>query len=181
MKELFTSENKRIAVYEKPFKFNFMTAFYSFCRNSMFHIGWDDGLTDTMRQHSYLHSRFSEDDLKRSGILDAINSSDARQELEGYEVESSVVNLSTPADSHFPHVHNNVDKVVLYYVNMEWREGWHGETLFYSDDKQTIEHAMNYVPGRVIVFDASIVHAIRPQSHICDKYRFTFAMMLKKR
>lgn len=181
MKELFTSEGCRITVYEKPFKFNFMTSFYEFCQSSLFRIGWGDGETDSMRQNSYLHSEFSEDDLVRSGLLGAINSSDARQELEGYDIQRCVVNLSTPADCHFPHVHNDADKVLLYYVNLEWREGWHGETLFYSDDKQTIEHAMNYTPGRVIAFDASIPHSVRPQSHICDKYRFTFAVMLKKR
>jgi hypothetical protein len=181
LKEYFTSDGKRIAIYEKPFKFSFTSTFFNFCKNSLFRIGWSDNDTDAARQHAYMHSKFDTNDVKASGFLEAVISSDVQQEIEGHVIEDAVCNLSTPADSHFAHVHPEIDKVMLYYVNMEWREGWHGETLFYSDDKEAIERAISYVPGQVVVFDASIPHVLRPQSHSCDKYRFTFALMLKKR
>ena len=42
-------------------------------------------------------------------------------------------------------------------------------------DKKDIIYTSPYTPGRIIVFDATIPHAIRPQSVIGPKFRFTLA------
>jgi hypothetical protein len=65
-------------------------------------------------------------------------------------------------------------------VNQEWRDGWHGETLFFSENLKEIVHAMVYTPGRVVVFDGNIPHAIRPQSIIGPQFRYTLAMVFDK-
>jgi hypothetical protein len=64
----------------------------------------------------------------------------------------------------------------LYYANLEWEQHWHGETLFYSEDLNEIDLAIRYTPGRIVVFDATIPHSIRPQSNVANNYRFTYAM-----
>jgi hypothetical protein len=69
---------------------------------------------------------------------------------------------------------------VLYYVNLEWQDGWHGETLFYDESLKNIVFASPYIPGRIVVFDGSIPHTIRPQSYIASHYRFTFALIYNK-
>ena len=90
-----------------------------------------------------------------------------------------ILNVTTASDSHFVHAHPE-SKVVLYYVNQEWKDGWHGETLFYSENLKDIVHANVYTPGRVIVFDGKIPHAIRPQSIIGPQFRYTLAMVFNK-
>jgi hypothetical protein len=70
--------------------------------------------------------------------------------------------------------------VLLYYVNLEWREGWHGETLFFQENLKDVAFTSVYTPGRLIAFDAKIPHTIRPQSHIAAQYRFTLAMVFNK-
>jgi hypothetical protein len=68
----------------------------------------------------------------------------------------------------------------LVYVNLDWQDGWHGETLFYSESQKEIVFASPFTPNRVVVFDAKIPHTIRPQSHIAPFYRFTLTLVLKK-
>ena len=177
--EFRTDSNKRIAVYDDLFSRRFREMMFSFASNSMFVIGWPDGATEQMRTNSFLHSRFSYDDVVNCGILDEIRASSAASELDGLEFEHCVLNLSTPADSHYPHTHPE-ETIFLYYVNTEWFDGWHGETLFFDETLKTIAHACMYTPGRLVIFDGTIPHAIRPQSHIANKYRFTLALTFKK-
>ena len=65
-------------------------------------------------------------------------------------------------------------------MNLEWRDGWHGETLFFDESCKDIMYASPYTPGRVIAFDAKIPHTIRPQSHLASFYRFTLALVYTK-
>jgi Rps23 Pro-64 3,4-dihydroxylase Tpa1-like proline 4-hydroxylase len=80
---------------------------------------------------------------------------------------------------YYAHTHGE-DKVLLYYINMEWKEGWHGETQFYSDDLKEVKYTSPYTPGRLILFDGKIPHTMRPQSIIAPKFRFSLSMFLKK-
>ncbi len=179
MKELFVQHGKRICVYDNLFDAFYKNTAYSFARNSLFGIGWGD--TDIAEKQSYanLHSVYSEEDLKRLGILEKIEASAAGNELSGHVLSKAILNLSTAADTNYMHTHAE-DKVLLYYVNLEWFDGWHGETLFFSEDGKDVVFASPYSPGRLVVFDAKIPHTIRPQSHIAAQYRFTLSLFLNK-
>ena len=100
--------------------------------------------------------------------------------IKEYDIGKTVINLSTPSDVNYVHTHPE-DKILLYYVNAEWREGWHGETQFYSEDLKQIQFSSPYTPGRLILFNANIPHTIRPQSIIGPQFRFTLAMGLSKK
>jgi len=179
MKEMFFQHGKRVCVYDNLFDAFYRSAVYTFARNSLFAIGWAD--TDIAEKQSYanLHSAYSEDDLSRLGIIEKILASEAGNELNGYTLSKAVLNLSTAADTNYTHTHPE-DKVLLYYVNLEWFDGWHGETLFFSEDGKDVVFASPYSPGRLVVFDAKIPHTIRPQSHIASQYRFTLSLFLNK-
>ena len=57
-----------------------------------------------------------------------------------------VCNLVRPDDVHYLHIHQK-QQVCLYYVNLDWRDGWHGETLFYNPDNlKEIVYTSLYVP-----------------------------------
>ena len=86
------------------------------------------------------------------------------------------INRLVVFDEYVDNAHHN-QQVALYYVNLEWRDGWHGETVFYNPDKlNEIAYASLFVPGRIILFDGSIPHAIRPQSIKAPKFRFTVSL-----
>ncbi len=179
MREQYVCGGKRIAVYDDLFTMQFRLRVFDFVNKSLFQLGWGDSTEFYKRNHMFLHSVYSEEDLARLGILEAIRNSAAASELDGYTVSKAIVNLSTPDDSNFVHTHAE-SKVLLYYVNTDWRDGWHGETLFFDEPQKDIVFASAYTPGRLLSFDASIPHAIRPQSHIAVPFRFTLAIVLNK-
>jgi len=179
MKEMLFQHGKRIRVYDGLFDAHYRTDVYAFAQRSYFSIGWTDGAIVEKQANRFFHSVYSQDDVDRLGILEKIAESEAASELTGYKLEKTILNLSTAADTNYVHTHVE-DKVLLYYVNLEWFDGWHGETLFFSEDHKDVVYASPYTPGRLISFDARIPHTIRPQSHIAAQYRFTLALIFNK-
>lgn len=177
--EIEVDNGRKLRLYDNMFDMAYRTKVYEFMRKSLFQIGWADSFSPEKRGYQFLHSMFSEDDLKRIEFIDRLYQTPAGQEMVGHTLTKAVLNLSTPADVNFVHTHPE-DKVILYYVNLDWDDGWHGETLFFDEASKNIMFASAYTPGRVIAFDAKIPHTIRPQSHIATFYRLTFALVYTK-
>jgi hypothetical protein len=179
MKEIFVDRNKRIAIYDDLFTLFDRGNFYDFAEKSLFQIGWADGHIAENQKYRFLHSRYSQEDIDRMGIVEKIMQTPAAEEIKGHTLEKAILNLSTPSDVNFFHAHPE-NKVLLYYVNLVWSDGWHGETLFFDEPCKEIVLANPYTPGRLVVFDATIPHAIRPQSYIAPFYRYTLALIYNK-
>ena len=74
------------------------------------------------------------------------------------------------------------NKTVLLYLNPDLdHPNFGGETIFYDPNNvKEIAHTSLYVPGRIILFDGSIPHAIRPQSVKAPKFRFTLSLFFQR-
>jgi hypothetical protein len=173
-KKHILSTGKEIHIYDGLVPLSIRDHVFVYVSSSKYMIGWKDGLFEDAVRHKYLFSSFSEQDNDECRLLPFLKITAVGELIKDLTLTKSVVNLSTPSDTHFAHVHPE-KLVVLYYANMKWEQHWHGETLFYTEDLNEIELAIRYQPGRVIVFDASIPHAIRPQSVCADHFRFTCA------
>jgi len=167
--------NKEITIFDDLIDFDDRLMAYQFIKNSYFKIGWGDAVTEEHSKFAYLYSNYSDEDLNNLGLYAKIMESKAGKMVEGLTRTKAIVNLSTPSDVNFIHSHPE-KKVLLYYVNINWEEGWHGETLFFDETRKKIEFASPYTPGRIIVFDAKIPHTIRPQSYLASNYRFTLSI-----
>ena len=73
----------------------------------------------------------------------------------------------------YPHIGNTG-------INLEWKDGYAGETLFYNDDLKDAHTVSSFVPGRITIFDGEIPHTIRPQSTYGPDYRFTISYFVNK-
>jgi hypothetical protein len=179
VKEVIVNGNQSIKVFDNQLLLGQRQHLYSFITQSSFRLGWVD--TDIMENQAnkLLHSVYSNEDLDKFKIFDYLQNTELKKYLENYQVDQAIVNLSTASDYNFVHAHTQ-DKVLLYYANLEWHDGWHGETLFYDEPCKDVVFASSFTPGRFILFDANIPHTIRPQSIIAAKYRFTFATTLNK-
>ncbi len=175
MKTIKAKNGKTIQVFDNLFDLGTRLTAYEYMRNSLYRIGWKDSETEENVKYQYLHSGYSQEDLNNLPLYHKIMESPAAKLVEGLTLKKSVVNLSVPSDVNFIHAHPE-KKVILYYANIDWRDGWHGETLFYNEERTEVEYANPYTPGRLIVFDGNFPHTIRPQSHIASNYRFTFAL-----
>ena len=179
MKEHIADRGRSIRIYDDVFSLNFRHELYSRAIKSSFKIGWEDNDVIENSQHKYLHARYSAQEIDEMGVLFNLAPTPVFEEIAGHKVTRSVLNLSTPADVLFLHTHTE-DKVILYYINLEWQSHWYGETLFYDEALKNIVLATPYTPGRVIVFDGKIPHTIRPQSHSAPFFRFTLTIFLEK-
>lgn len=171
---------KRIDVFDNVFPLNWRISAFNFVSKSLFQLGWSDSSIPERKPHdSYIHSKWTLEDVQRSGILDYIKEP-ITDLLDGLSLIRAVLNLSTPSDVNYTHTHPE-KKVLLYYANLEWGEGFHGETQFWSEDLKRVQYTSLYTPGRLILFDAAIPHTIRPQSIIAPQFRFTLALIYDKK
>lgn len=175
-KKYTLSSGKELYVFDDMLPLQSRDYLYDFVSKSNYIIGWMDGNTQEARNHSFLHSPYSDEDNAKAGLLEFYKTSEIAELIAGLSVVKSIVNLSVASDVHFVHAHPE-KLVVLYYANLVWEPHWYGETVFFSEDLKNIELALPYTPGRIIAFDASIPHAIRPQSIAAEKHRFTYTMV----
>jgi hypothetical protein len=174
MREYTVNGGNKIHVFDDVLSHRHRGELYTFCRLQNLHMGWNDTDIAEAQHHRYLHAILREEDLKATGLTQYLKNSELAGPLEGLTLSKSVLNVSVTSDCHWTHTHGE-RKVVLFYVNQEWKDNWHGETLFFSENGEDIVFASRYVPGRVIVFDGAIPHALRPQSREGPQYRYTLA------
>ena len=65
--------------------------------------------------------------------------------------------------------------VVLYYPNTRWQKEWGGETMFYDSKSNELIYASEYKSNRILLFDGTIPHCVRPPTYKSDQFRFTIA------
>jgi len=166
-----------VYVYDNVLSLHDRESFLHTCMESKYNIvGWQDQPSE----EGYIHSAWSKEDLVNSGFLSATGIDEIMKEI-GLSVEQvykGVINVDTLSDSHWPHTHDGV--VLLYYLNMEWQEGWGGETLFYDTNSKEIIYGSKFTPNRVIVFAGNIPHNIKHQNRIADKHRMSFSIFFNK-
>ena len=88
-------------------------------------------------------------------------------------LERAHVNLELYGDMLFPHQDLELGVTAVYYANPVWEETWQGETVFYKDGEPA--HAVLPKPGRLVVFDADIVHRVGVPSRECYVPRISVA------
>lgn len=98
-----------------------------------------------------------------------------------YRVYRCYCNYAAYGDMLFTHTDAQPGRkglTALWYIAPEWNVEWGGETMFYNS-RQDAEVAVTPRPGRLVVFDGSILHAGRPPNRICYAPRYTLAFKLE--
>ena len=170
-----------IAVFDNIVPFSTREKLIDYCTRSKFSLGWcDRPIIENNKAIPNVHSSWTVDSLNESKILpyiiECINQTPF---FTCDKIESIILNLIRPSDVHYIHSHPN-KQVALYYCNLDWEDGWYGETMFYNPkDLDQISYTSLYKPGRIILFDGGIPHAIRPQSICGPKYRMSLSLIFK--
>jgi len=174
------SNLKGIEVYDNIVPFAERDAFYVFAQKSLYQIGWPDRDEYDKLAFPCLHSHYSVEDLTKMKILPFVEKIFQKSKFKKYfrpnSIRKIVMNLSKPGDIYYNHIHLNW-LGVLYYVNLDWKREWCGETLFWDKNEKDIIFTSPYTPGRFIIFDGhNTPHTLRPQSYIGPAYRFTLTI-----
>ena len=166
----------KISYYDNVIPIALRQQIYNFCLKSTYRLGWEDS-DDPSKFIPNLHSSWSSLDLSKTNLASYIQKCiENTPWFTGNSNWKIVVNLIRPTDVHYIH-HHRGQHVVLYYANLEWEDGWYGETIFYDEFKENdITFTSPYIPGRIILFDGNIPHAIRPQSVNGSKFRISITL-----
>jgi hypothetical protein len=168
-------------VIDNPFGTAYHEKLYDYVTNSYFKIGSQDGPSPLDRRNQvYIHSDYSPDDVNRIGFLDKLRALKEFKPYKDLEVVRTTINVSVPSDTNYPHTHSNQISLI-YYINLDWKPEWAGETVIYNDDMSEIIYTSMYKPARLLIFDGEMPHSIRAQSHLAPHYRFTWAMFFNKK
>jgi Rps23 Pro-64 3,4-dihydroxylase Tpa1-like proline 4-hydroxylase len=81
-----------------------------------------------------------------------------------------LTNVSRHTDSSFENTYT-----VLVFCNKYWEDTWGGELKFYSEHS-ALHNTIDFVPGRVVVFDSRIEHKVMPLTGVAKKSRFSIAV-----
>lgn len=98
-----------------------------------------------------------------------------------YRIHRCYCNHAAYGDMLFTHTDTPPGRkglTALWYIAPEWNVEWGGETLFYDSNQDAIA-AVTPKPGRLAVFDGSILHAGRPPNRVCYAPRYTLAFKLE--
>jgi len=99
----------------------------------------------------------------------------------GYRIYRCYCNHAAYGDMLFTHTDCEPgagDYTALWYIAPEWDVEWGGETLFYNSGMDA-EVAVTPRPGRLVVFDGTLVHVGRPPNRVCYAPRYTLAFKLE--
>ena len=187
--------NDDITIYDNVLNWEAQYTLHEICKNAYYKIGWSDTPNN---KENFMHSAIDGKrwidyfdtnkpvDLSHPQLrtIDILNNSQPFRDL-AYDlnykngVSKTVINCDTISDSHYQHNHIG-DIVILYYTNLEWKDGWGGETKFYDQYGKNIIYTSPYTPNRMIVFDGKVVHSFNPPSCAASKYRFSMSTFINK-
>ena len=179
-KKLSTSDGKVIHIYDDVFCQFDREYHQSYCYESKFVICNQSNIVN------YFKCTLSENELKDFCFFDNENVILIIKEHLGENViinESWILPTFSGLSPHkFHHDSCTRDKnineqIILYHVNLTWDHNWHGETLFLNDSNEC-EIAVEYKPGRIIVYDAKMYHSSSPITG-SNYPRFIFAISAK--
>lgn len=100
---------------------------------------------------------------------------------EAYKVYRCYCNHASYGDMLFTHTDcepGGKDLTALWYVAPQWDLEWGGETLFFDKDRDAAA-VVSPRPGRLVIFDGTILHAGRPPNRACYAPRYTLAYKLE--
>ena len=152
---------------------------YMFSSSTDYQIGWGDVSTFETRQYPCLHHTFTKKEWETSKFIPSICNGKLIEAIDGLVFDSATINLSFPSSVQFPHTHGDC-KVLVYYINPDWRNEFYGETIFYNETMSEASKTVLYKPNRAILFDGNTPHSIRPSSHIAPQYRFTLGIFFQQ-
>jgi hypothetical protein len=191
-----TASGHKITVYDDVFDFAQRSFLMDQCRRLNYEIldPYDANLRDQMAKYTckavitenclkdfFQLDRQHHGKIKMYHLAQLYNLSAGGRELALEIGKNSLARMWCNAGHHSdnPALHSDyvVDdgtKSMLTYLNLEWKQDWDGGTIFRTADGKGVELYVDYVPGRVVVFDSIIPH--KPMTCSADSVPFRFTL-----
>ena len=177
-KTITTSCGKFIDVYDNVFLFTEQEFFEKFFKESFFK--YQQTLSSASTTHlpsTFLNSKYTLEDVKNLNFFNVNNVNQILSNYEKLDFSTAWVNLSLPGTYYQKHTdignEFNIKQIsLMYYGTTTWQDSYGGETFFYNETGEK-EIVVDYIPGRLVIFDSSIPH--KPAfsyGHVVGRYVF---------
>lgn len=177
-KSITTGCGKFIDIYDNVFLFRDQEFFERFFQSNLF--SYNKTLTSTNTSHlpnTFLHSRYTMEDINRFNFFNVESIQEILKKYGNLEFSTAWANLSLPGTYIQKHTDNSVEFgknqiTLMYYGTTTWQDSYGGETFFYNDNGEK-EIVVDYIPGRIVIFDSSIPHkSAFSYGHTVGRYVF---------
>lgn len=168
---LLQIDNQEIFVLDNALPYHYLDKLFTFCRKSSFipdHGSSELKVTQDARFVSYLNEEDLES-IEYKTILDLL-----LPKFKITKVLDSYINVYNIGAFNNPHTDTSLDNhlSILVFPNTEWNTLWGGETKFYKQGL-CYNYTLDYVPGRIIVFDSRLQHHALTINHSCPTSRYS--------
>ena len=169
-----TKDGDSIVIFDDLFDYSnrmlWMTTLYN--SSLQFGISYDSQVSD-QKSVSGLGNHWGHTEWDNFGLGRHKNWIEVQKVLEGRQFQRAWLNVSTGKEMYRWHADHNLNeaKSILYYPNLKWNSEWDGQTVFKDRDAKEYEYCVDYVPGRVVVFDSIIPHKAVHGNHEAPCHR----------
>jgi hypothetical protein len=170
----------QIKIFDNFFSYSYLSGLYDYVKKSQYSLGHVSNFLG--KTPSNLTSRFacylSKQDIFDMGLC--MHLEKIAKQL-GRDLFLNIFYIghfdsSTCSDFHVDTTESSEDLfTIIIYPNTFWDDLWAGDLKFY-DDNSVFNKTIDFVPGRIIVFDSRIKHKVMPVSKIADDSRFSIAI-----
>ena len=172
---VFNDTKNIIEIYDDLISSSDLDWMHTYCLNSQFTCGHASNPLGYERD-SRFSSQITNNNLESSGVLSVVKSVSEQLKQKLY-IGNCYINhyqLMTSTSKHTDSALPNTF-TILIFCNKYWEEPWGGELKIYKDKSKT-HSIIDYVSGRVVIFDSRIEHKVMPLTHAAKKDRFTIAV-----
>ena len=190
--DLTTKAGKKIYIYDDVFDFSTQDKLAHYIWSSYYKpVGVDRGFDGNTSNHLTMMSIFSEEEHKNSHFFDYLPEEIQKEHNIGlHTLSHGFANMVTPSDRFHVHSDNTVpdpktflpegeldhDISLLYYPSIDWHIEYGGDTLFLDETGLNVEFFSQYTSGRIIIFDCTIPHLMRPSTTLAPNFRFSWVI-----
>lgn len=174
-----TINNKDLFIADNFFPKEYHERFYTYCSKLPYYIGYPDTMAYERLAHQYYHTSLGVNELQEIDLFNYLYKTEFADKIKNRQLVKATINSSTASQANFPHC-DRKSFTMIYYMNLDWKPEWAGETVFFNENTTEIELASIYKPNRAILFDGHIPHQLRPQSILSPNFRFSLAMFFEK-
>lgn len=167
--------DKKIFVYDNLIDEDKLDHLIIFCSKSKYTCGQESGLNSFERDFHF-SCQLSKDEFYATLIEDSLKKVIKKLKTELY-LGKYYLNYYDLGTCHSRHTDSCSENMITIIVccNKQWEENWGGELKFYNKDSK-LNTVVDFVPGRIIVFDSRLEHKVLPVTPIAKKPRFSLAI-----
>lgn len=179
-----TKDGDSIVIFDDLFDYSTRMLWFQALYNSSltFGISYDSQLSD-MLSTSGLGNHWPKYEWENFGLDRHEKWNEVQKELGDRSWQRAWLNVNTGIELFRYHADFNLHnaKSILYYPNLKWDQNWDGQTVFKSRDAKQFEYCIDYVPGRLVVFDSIIPHKAVHANHEAQGLRMIINAVFYKK